>query len=54
MKPIALSGHSRALTQIKYNADGDILFTVAKDNAPSAWWTHNGERIGTYDGVCAL
>jgi len=50
MKPIALSGHTRSLTQVKYNLEGDLLFTASKDNKPSVWWSHNGERLGTYDG----
>jgi len=50
MKPIALSGHTRSLTMIRYNLEGDILFTAAKDASPSAWFTHNGERLGSYDG----
>eukprot|EP00037_Helgoeca_nana_P012003 m.108152 g.108152 ORF g.108152 m.108152 type:complete len:333 (-) comp21197_c0_seq1:175-1173(-) len=50
MKPIALSGHSRSITQIKYNRDGDLLFTVAKDAEPSVWFSHNGERVGSYAG----
>ena len=32
MRPILLSGHERALTQVKYNSDGDIIFTVSKDH----------------------
>nr|BAC40847.1 unnamed protein product [Mus musculus] len=31
MKPILLQGHERSITQIKYNREGDLLFTVAKD-----------------------
>jgi len=50
MKPIALSGHSRSITQIKYNKEGDLLFSVAKDSEPSVWYSHNGERIGSYQG----
>jgi translation initiation factor 3 subunit I len=45
-----LQGHERALTKIKYNLDGDLLFSVSKDPTPSVWFTHNGERLGTYDG----
>ncbi|KAJ1630162.1 eukaryotic translation initiation factor 3, subunit I, partial [Pavlovales sp. CCMP2436] len=45
-----LKGHERALTMIKYNRDGDLLFTVAKDHVPSAWYADNGEHIGTYQG----
>ncbi|KAK6604919.1 eukaryotic translation initiation factor 3 subunit I [Botrytis cinerea] len=31
MRPILLQGHERALTQIRYNRDGDIIFSTAKD-----------------------
>ena len=37
MRPILLSGHERALTQVKYNADGDIIFSVSKDHVVCAW-----------------
>ncbi|KAF2260924.1 eukaryotic translation initiation factor-like protein 3 subunit [Lojkania enalia] len=50
MRPILLSGHERALTQVKYNSDGDIIFSVSKDHVVCAWFSHNGERLGTYHG----
>ncbi|SPN99529.1 probable translation initiation factor eIF3 p39 subunit [Cephalotrichum gorgonifer] len=50
MRPILLSGHERALTQVKYNADGDLIFSVAKDQIICSWFSHNGERLGTYKG----
>ncbi|KAK3342986.1 WD40-repeat-containing domain protein [Neurospora tetraspora] len=50
MRPILLSGHERALTQIKYNRDGDLLFSVSKDQQICVWFAHNGERLGTYHG----
>ncbi|KAF2683021.1 eukaryotic translation initiation factor-like protein 3 subunit [Lentithecium fluviatile CBS 122367] len=50
MRPILLSGHERALTQVKYNPDGDIIFSVSKDHVVCAWFSHNGERLGTYHG----
>jgi len=50
MKPIALHGHERAITQIKYNADGDLLFSSAKDHSPNVWFSLNGERLGTFEG----
>jgi translation initiation factor 3 subunit I len=50
MRPILLSGHERALTQIRYNLDGDIIFSVSKDQQICAWFSHNGERLGTYHG----
>jgi len=51
MRPIKLS-HEKPLTDIKYNVDGDLLFTAAKvkEGSISVWWADNGERIGTYDG----
>ncbi|KAI9283340.1 WD40-repeat-containing domain protein [Sporodiniella umbellata] len=50
MRPILLQGHTRALTQIKYNREGDLLFTVSKDKVANVWYSHNGERLGTYTG----
>ncbi|RKF63543.1 Eukaryotic translation initiation factor 3 subunit I [Erysiphe neolycopersici] len=50
MRPTLLQGHERALTQIKYNRDGDIIFSTAKDQHICAWYSHNGERLGTYHG----
>eukprot|EP00126_Sphaerothecum_destruens_P003937 Sdes_comp17763_c0_seq2m7030 len=50
MKPISLHGHERSITQIKFNREGDLLFSVAKDNRPTVWYSHNGERLGTYNG----
>ena len=40
----------RALTQVKYNKDGDIIFSVSKDHIICAWFSANGERLGTYHG----
>jgi len=45
-----LQGHERSITQIKYNREGDLLFSVGKDSTPNVWYTINGERLGTYDG----
>ena len=50
MRPILLKGHSRSITMIKYNRDGDLLFSCSKDYSPSLWYSDTGERIGTYDG----
>ncbi|KAJ8080362.1 translation initiation factor eIF3 subunit [Marasmius tenuissimus] len=50
MKPILLQGHERSLTQIKFNKEGDLLFTCSKDHRINVWYTQNGERLGTYDG----
>jgi len=50
MRPYLLTGHTRALTQVKFSNDGDLLFSVAKDQVPCVWFSHNGERLGTYEG----
>ncbi|ELU14583.1 hypothetical protein CAPTEDRAFT_180537 [Capitella teleta] len=50
MKPLMLHGHDRALTQIKYNREGDLLFSCAKDSHPNVWYSINGERLGTFEG----
>ncbi|XP_043938455.1 eukaryotic translation initiation factor 3 subunit I [Protopterus annectens] len=50
MRPILLQGHERSITQIKYNREGDLLFSVAKDPIVNVWYSVNGERLGTYNG----
>ncbi|OSX57275.1 hypothetical protein POSPLADRAFT_1041770 [Postia placenta MAD-698-R-SB12] len=50
MKPYSCPGHERSLTQIKFNPEGDLLFSCSKDHVINVWFTHNGERLGTYDG----
>ncbi|BEI82743.1 hypothetical protein CcaverHIS002_0306110 [Cutaneotrichosporon cavernicola] len=50
MKPIILQGHERSLTQIVFNAEGDLLFSASKDKIVNVWYTSNGERLGTFNG----
>lgn len=50
MKPFLLMGHTRPLTMVKYNQDGDLLFSCAKEGNVCAWYTKNGELLGTYKG----
>lgn len=45
-----IPGHERSLTQIKFNKEGDLLFSCSKDHVINVWFSHNGERLGTYDG----
>lgn len=33
-----------------YNYDGDLLFSVSKDQQICGWYSNNGERLGTYHG----
>ncbi|PRP73590.1 eukaryotic translation initiation factor 3 subunit I [Planoprotostelium fungivorum] len=50
MRPIALSGHERSITSIKYNREGDLIFSAAKSPAICVWYSDSGERLGTYEG----
>lgn len=50
MRPLKLMGHERSLTQVKYNREGDLIFSVAKDSSASIWYSSNGERLGTLEG----
>ncbi|KAI9739732.1 MAG: translation initiation factor eIF3 subunit [Cirrosporium novae-zelandiae] len=50
MRPILLSGHERSLTQVKYNKDGDLIFSTSKDHIIGAWFSANGERLGVFRG----
>ena len=49
LQPLQLFIHERSITAIKYNKDGDLIFTASKDTKPALWYSHNGELIGTYD-----
>lgn len=50
MRPILLKGHERSITSLKYNREGDLIFTASKHPSFAVWYTSNGERLGTYDG----
>jgi len=50
IKPILLKGHTRPLTNVCYNREGDLIFSCAKDGKPCVWYADNGERLGTYNG----
>jgi translation initiation factor 3 subunit I len=49
-RPFLLQGHERPITVVKYNYDGDLLFTASKDQIPSMWRSESGERVGTFHG----
>lgn len=50
MRPLLLKGHERPLTRVKFNREGDLLFTAAMSKTPAVWNAATGERIGTYQG----
>lgn len=37
-RPLLLKGHTRPIADLKYNADGDIIFIASKDQSISAWY----------------
>lgn len=46
-----LKGHEGPISKLKYNREGDLLFTCArKDMKPVVWYADNGERLGNYCG----
>eukprot|EP01119_Soliformovum_irregulare_P007459 TRINITY_DN1988_c0_g1_i1.p1 TRINITY_DN1988_c0_g1~~TRINITY_DN1988_c0_g1_i1.p1 ORF type:complete len:326 (-),score=87.27 TRINITY_DN1988_c0_g1_i1:238-1215(-) len=50
MRPIILKGQERAITDLKYNRDSDLIFTTSKDSKFCVWFTDNGERLGIFSG----
>jgi translation initiation factor 3 subunit I len=50
MRPYLLKGHERPLTQVKYNREGDLMISCAKNLYPCLWMADDGTRIGTYEG----
>lgn len=54
MRPLALHGHSRALTRVRFNKEGDLIFSSAKDSCPVVWHSTTGQRIGNYDAVIGV
>lgn len=50
MIPLLLQAHTRSLTKVIYNRDGDLLFSASKDDKPNMWRTINGERLGSFNG----
>jgi translation initiation factor 3 subunit I len=54
MKPLILQGHSRPIRDIKFNKEGDLLFTGSNDRNVTLWAAETGERIGTYYHAAAV
>ncbi|KAK9822514.1 hypothetical protein WJX74_000134 [Apatococcus lobatus] len=50
MRPYLLKGHERPLTQLRFNREGDLLLSCAKDKSPTLWFSEDGKRVGTYMG----
>ena len=48
MKALELRGHEKPINVIKFNYDGDLLFTGAAEKRVNVWRNHTFERIGSY------
>ena len=46
MNVFALRGHERPVRMVKFNADGDLLFTCSDDGYVVVWRSSNAEMIG--------
>lgn len=50
MIPLSFHGHNKPVTALRFNDDGDLLFTGSKDGKVCVYRTEDGERLGTYNG----
>lgn len=51
LNPIAMHGHMKPVTMVKFNREGDLLFSTSKEaDGIACWYTKTGERLGTYAG----
>lgn len=46
MNVFALRGHERPVRVVKFNRDGDLLFTCSDDSYVVVWRSATGEMIG--------
>jgi len=49
-----LKGHTRPITQVVFNREGDLLFTASKDSKITLWRTVDCYRMGVYSATGAL
>eukprot|EP00758_Cryptobia_borreli_P006560 Tbor_TRINITY_DN5176_c5_g3::TRINITY_DN5176_c5_g3_i1::g.25887::m.25887/K03246/EIF3I; translation initiation factor 3 subunit I len=57
MKGISIAHHMMPVTQVKWNDDGDLLFSASKEPGVCVWRSSNGHLLGRYDtekGTSAL
>ncbi|EAR96935.1 eukaryotic translation initiation factor 3 subunit I (macronuclear) [Tetrahymena thermophila SB210] len=54
MKLIELRGHEKPVNFVKFNQDGDLLFSGAAEKRVNVWRNHTFERIGSYKTQSAV
>lgn len=50
MRPLLLQYHTRPVTQVKYNRDGDLIVSSSNDGNICLIRSETGDRIGSYHG----
>mmetsp|Transcript_122726 Transcript_122726/g.223051 ORF Transcript_122726/g.223051 Transcript_122726/m.223051 type:complete len:433 (-) Transcript_122726:81-1379(-) len=50
LKKTMLHGHTRPVTFITWNRDGNLIFTCSKDKRVCVWSFPDGECLGSYEG----
>ncbi|CAD7704107.1 unnamed protein product [Ostreobium quekettii] len=50
MRPYVVQGHSRPVTWVVYNREGDLLVTCARDKEVCLWFQEDGTRLGSFQG----
>ena len=50
IRPLLLQYHTRPMSRVKYNRDGDLIVASSVDQNISLINAENGNRIGTYHG----
>ena len=53
-KAYLLKGHTRPITQVSFNREGDLLFAASKDGDTTLWRTVDGHRVGVYHTTGAI
>ena len=54
MRPKLLRGHEKPITIVKFNFDGDLLFTGASEKRINLWYAMSGERLGSFETKSAV
>jgi len=54
MKPVNLQGHSRPIKKVKFNENGQLLYTASSDRTIISWSIPKGEKVKTYTHSAAI
>jgi translation initiation factor 3 subunit I len=54
MKPLLLQGHSRPIRYVKFNDNGDVLYTASADRTIMSWNSLTGEKLKVYNHSAAV